>query len=340
MSKRAKTLLAALHAGFTFGYSNKEGMMSVSFHDGVYSFYAGGEGGYEEREKTSDPAAFVRYLASARGGSLSGSVYEKGFTAYLCSLGYLAVESGDLDTAEANFEQAIRWGYQIAQVGMALLATERDDNAQALNHLAELDTFAAKNEYRFNPFGPVEAFFSAACTNIYKETRYERMRAFWTRILTIQPTRPDALYGRGFANEMLEDWAAASSDLQSALDNLPEGQMRDLAWQRLVRALLEQDLGSEAFDRTTEGVAESPRWGYQLRRQRVECLLRLDRPVDALAEFDRLFELAPDNYALHIQRGDVYNLLEQTEDAIADWERALALYPGSEEAMSRLESSE
>jgi len=36
----------------------------------------------------------------------------------------------------------------------------------------------------------------------------------------------------------------------------------------------------------------------------------------------------------------VYNLLEQTEDAIADWERALALYPGSEEAMSRLESSE
>jgi len=311
--------------------------MTVALREGVYSFYLGHDGG-EVRHDTSDPKAFVKYLGGAIGGPLSGDSYAAGYRNYLCSTGYGALQSGHLEAAAAAFEQAIEWGHDVALVGAALVLAERGDDAGARKRLARLDAAAAVRPWKYQWFGPVEVFFSAALTDMYKSPRYEQMREFWTRILVLDQGRADALYGRGFAHEMLKDWGAAASDLEAALERLPRSQMRSLAWQRLATVCLEDGDVEKALEVTGKAIAEDEGLAHTHRLQRVKCLVHLGRHREALPLFDALFESTPMNGLLYLERGDIYEHLGDIDAAIADWRAALDKYGTRDEAKERLVS--
>jgi len=341
MNQRERTLLAALRAGVTFGYSNKEGMMRVSLTRGddgedLYSFYAGGPG-YDVREQTADPEAFIAFLRrESPGGPLSGFDCQSGFAEYFCTSGYAALRSGDLEAADEAFARALRWKIRIAAVGAALVLAGRGDAEGARRRLARLDARAAKDRWRYGTFGPVERFFSAATARIQPGDRYVQMQDFWSRILDLAPGRADALYGRGFAREQLEAWAGAASDLEAALEALPEGEVRELAWLRLARVRLQQGRVSEALEVTGRGLAERGGRSFGLRGERIECLTRLERHAEALALIDLQIEATPRSGALFVQRGDVRERLGDLDAAIEDWRRALEHHGGDEEARERL----
>jgi tetratricopeptide (TPR) repeat protein len=70
------------------------------------------------------------------------------------------------------------------------------------------------------------------------------------------------------------------------------------------------------------------------RAMRANILLELGRPEEALAEYDRVVKLTPQNAAVWYNRGNVLQMLRRHEEALASYDRALALTPDDIEVLT------
>ena len=153
-----------------------------------------------------------------------------------------------------------------ADAGRALVAIARDDEDAARDALARVDAYEADAPWRSKPFGALSKYLEASLAEIFERPRYTALDAAWTALLRVAPKRADALYGRGFARQMLRRWEEAAEDLRASLDGLPDGQMRTLAWSRLVDCLTRFDK-DEALAACEAGLAEIPD-DYTLNRRK------------------------------------------------------------------------
>jgi len=242
---RANVLLDAIDAGYSVGFSGKEGMLVFNREStGVYRFYEGNDLG-ERRLAFENRDAALRFLDNE-----STATFELGFETYLCAEGQAALAAGEHERGVELLETALRWGYDVAHAGLAWAHRERPDAARV--HLQQLDELFAERPYHYGRFGPLDRYLERAQSRIFDAPRYRQAVEFYSTMLELMPGRADALYGRAFGLRMLRQHADALGDYVAALEGprpLGSGSVRKLAWLGRVsclRSLADDDGAREA----------------------------------------------------------------------------------------------
>lgn len=229
-----------IEAGFSLGFCNKEGALTVEYgeEDG-YHYYVAGDGIKELRYRTHDREDF-------RGVVDKNGVWDvkEDIRTYFACVGYQLLEAGDLAKAAEFFERAVSEGYPIGYLGLALAAHGNGELEQAEARFAEAREAEAARWY--GRTGIFDSFADGVVSGVWKKPRYERLREVWSKFLSIEPAHPAALFGRGLAHEELKMWLEASADFALALEGALPDQKRERARIGLVRCLVCEGQTSEA----------------------------------------------------------------------------------------------
>jgi tetratricopeptide (TPR) repeat protein len=161
------------------------------------------------------------------------------------------------------------------------------------------------------------------------EETYHRLCA--TPLAALPPALAGALHAYVAARPLARRWAEMLR--QAGQDG---GAFETVRWGRELTAAAGEDEGCWAgfvtllLDRAELSAADRA----QALGQRAECHA-LDREFeDALEDFARALELAPDNASLNAARGQTLRVLGRLEDALRDFDRAIELAPNSESALA------
>jgi tetratricopeptide (TPR) repeat protein len=158
--------------------------------------------------------------------------------------------------------------------------------------------------------------------NVYRDSQ-RLMEAIgdYTKVLAVNPSRPEAWSGRGEAHRLHEDWELAVRDFSRALA-INE---RD-AWSLGSRgqAHAAADRPEEALADLSGAIAMAPDLDWAL-LDRGRLLAGIDRMPEALADFDRALELDPDDGWTLMQRASAYVTQNRHTEALADYTRAIEL---------------
>lgn len=190
-----------------------------------------------------------------------------------------------------------------------------------------------------------QTYLSIASSNSKKSPRAEldeyagRALADFDQALTLDPSSPWALLGRGDAFTWKKNTEEAAKNYERALEADP---MFDIAQQRLIALHTATARKHVAARRWRQALAtldpllrpdESPSWLFQKREAhilRAQVYARTDKPQQAIDDLATVLRVDPANRQALLLRAQLYERLDQGSSAKNDFQRACSL--GSEEA--------
>ena len=221
-----------IEAGFSLGFCNKEGALTVEYgeEDGFH-YYVAGDGIKTLRHRTHDRAEFRRVVNDNGVWDVNEDI-----RSYFACVGYRLLESGEVAQATQLFDRAVANRYPIGHVGLAIAASRDGDQDLAKAELAEaLDAETAR---WYGRSGILESFAEGPVRGIWDDVRHERLCELWGEIIAIDVNQPRALFGRALAREELKAWLDASGDYAMALKGRLPQSKRERARFGLVRCLV------------------------------------------------------------------------------------------------------
>ena len=249
------------------------------------------------------------------------------------------------DNLKASFVQGLAF-MESADVGTVLEKIEKDHKGEpiaeltrkAIDGLSEqgiiresVESFKTKILLMLNEDHAKDAL--DLVEKYIKDAPAPEIRAIHARILrqlgklaeagqlleVIMPEDPDiieALCERSLIREAAGQIAAAQSDVESALRLDPANKVASDILKRLSLVLNQaQSSNDDKLDRFTQAIDAHPD-DVNLRCQRGECLLAMNRPNDALTDFKAALELAPNDPRLPLLLAETYYALGMLGSAL------------------------
>ncbi len=176
-------------------------------------------------------------------------------------------------------------------------------------------------------------FYLTQAAKAMDNRRWEAANAAWERAIELDPDQIDAYRGSSFCREQLGDREGAIEQLRRALDRgerkpqlLSPALRAEISRLRggLAVILERDDEAVESFRASLAAVAEQP----AVRSKLVNALARQGQAEEALVELNLLLAGNPDEApALLVQRATLFINLGKKSQALADFERAIELAP-------------
>jgi tetratricopeptide (TPR) repeat protein len=154
---------------------------------------------------------------------------------------------------------------------------------------------------------------------------WEGAIAAFDEAIELDPNRADYFRQRGNAYANMENWDAAIANWEQAIEVDPDHWP---AYYNLAFTLQFGDLGQALAyaDRAVE-LADTRSTQVSSYRLRGGIHLDMDNPAQALADFDAVVELDPDEATSYYDRANAYNALGDHEAALVDGDRCVQVDP-------------
>ena len=166
---------------------------------------------------------------------------------------------------------------------------------------------------------------------LHQAGRLAEAESLYAAALKAQPDFPPALHLLGLLRFHQQNFAGARGLLERALAHQPGAPDTLLYYGATLAALGENDAALEILARALAAAPNASAKALAL-ATRGDVLLNLERPAEALADFDQAVAAQPDLIAAWNNRGLALISLKRPEDALACFDRVLALMPGGVEA--------
>ena len=166
---------------------------------------------------------------------------------------------------------------------------------------------------------------------LYKEKKYDEAVEVYTKALTIDPKNVKTLMFRGLASSMKGDWKACVADLDKALAIEPEDLelLNTRAFSYLHTGdfeLARKDFRS--IDKVEKGAGQKAQYMWAqnlLRRARGNGLTENGDRKKALADYNRILEIAPPNDMILYERASVLIDLTDYKAALEDMDKVIKI---------------
>ena len=211
----AKFIILAVQDGWYVGSNHKEGCSIVRFHDGMYSYSAGWNGG-QLNKSCRNVDEFTTFLIE----NAFLHELESCIEGYLGHRGLRALSNRDWEEAQKYFEKAKQCSLQVSDTGMLLLHALREQYDKGRAILESIKEQIRQHGIHFSSDGYFAQFFDRAMSSEvhrYSDEYYQTMVSYWDAILYFDLRLASVLFWRGWAYEQLHKPEEAIRDYTDAL---------------------------------------------------------------------------------------------------------------------------